>query len=96
MSNKQIILTEKQAKALTSGTKSKPRQSKYRNVKTKYEGITFDSKRECERYKVLKAWQQKGLIKNLVLQPKFLIAESVQLDGFQSTHPCGVRNTRLD
>ena len=79
--NKQIILTEKQAKSLTSGTKSKPRQSKYRNVKTKYDGINFDSKKECERYKVLKQWQQKGLIKNLVLQPKFLIAESVQLDG---------------
>ena len=29
---------------------------------------------------VLKQWQQKGLIKNLVLQPKFLIAESVHLD----------------
>ena len=80
MMNKQIILTEKQAKALASGTKSKPRQSKYRNVKTKHEGITFDSKKECERYKVLKQWQQKGLIKNLVLQPKFLIAESVHLD----------------
>ena len=78
--NKQIILTGKQAKVLASGTKSKPRQSKYRNVKTKHEGITFDSKKECERYKVLKQWQQKGLIKNLVLQPKFLIAESVHLD----------------
>ena len=59
----------------------KARKPKYRNVKTEVDGITFDSKKEAERYVTLKLMQRIGEITDLVLQPKFLIAESVILDG---------------
>jgi hypothetical protein len=49
---------------------------KYNNKKTKIDGHTFDSKRESERYKVLKDWQKKGEIKDLKLQPRFPILET--------------------
>ena len=32
--------------------------SKYKNHKVTHDGMTFDSKKECERYKVLKTWQK--------------------------------------
>jgi len=42
--------------------------SKYRNSKIEIDGIKFDSGAEGERYKILKAQEQGGLIKNLQLQ----------------------------
>lgn len=43
--------------------KSKP--SKYRNVKCVYDGQSFDSKKERDRYIVLKAMEAAGKIHNL-------------------------------
>ena len=50
-----------------SGTK----RSKYKAVKTTVDGITFDSKAEAERYKVLKARALAGEIRELKLQHCF-------------------------
>jgi hypothetical protein len=46
----------------------KPRKSKYGNVKTRVDGILFDSKKEAKRYLELKTLEKAGLIRGLVLQ----------------------------
>lgn len=45
--------------------------SKYRNVRTELDGITFDSKVEAERYAFLKLMQKIGKVSQLELQPRF-------------------------
>lgn len=45
--------------------------SKYGNMKTQIDGITFASKHEASRYCELKYLERAGLIKNLHLQEKF-------------------------
>lgn len=55
--------------------------SKYHNVKTKIDGITFDSKREAERYCELRLLQRGGVITDLQLQPRFLIQPSYKKNG---------------
>ena len=47
--------------------------SKYRNVKTVVDGVTFASKREAARYGELKLLERAGEIANLELQRKFVI-----------------------
>lgn len=44
---------------------------KYKNKKTRVDGILFDSAREAARYKILKEMQKKGEITGLELQPKY-------------------------
>jgi hypothetical protein len=44
---------------------------KYRNQQTTIDGITFDSKKEADRYCELLFLQRAGLISNLELQKKF-------------------------
>lgn len=44
------------------------RQSKYNNRKVEFDGITFDSAREAQRYQELKWMQQAGVISELKLQ----------------------------
>lgn len=51
------------------------KRSKYNAKKTTVDGITFDSKREAERYQELKLMEETDFISFLVLQPKFLIQE---------------------
>ena len=53
---------------------------KYKNKKTVIDGITFDSKKEAERYKVLKSMQDDGLIFDLECQPKFELIPSQYFD----------------
>jgi hypothetical protein len=48
--------------------------SKYRNVKTVLDGITFASKREAMRYAELKLLAKAGKITGLECQPRFLLA----------------------
>lgn len=55
--------------------------TKYRAKKTEIDGIKFDSKKEAKRYIVLKALESKGEIKNLTLQPKFLLQEGFRKNG---------------
>lgn len=45
--------------------------SKFGNKKVQHDGYKFDSIRECDRYKELKALSDQGKIKDLTLQPKF-------------------------
>lgn len=47
------------------------RRNKYGNKKCIFEGIEFASKKEMQRYLVLRQAQDNGLISNLTLQPKF-------------------------
>jgi hypothetical protein len=47
--------------------------SKYRNVRTEVDGITFDSKKEATRYGVLRLMEAGGFIRNLRLQVPYAI-----------------------
>tara|TARA_Y100000361_G_scaffold119976_1_gene111553 strand:+ start:1236 stop:1661 length:426 start_codon:yes stop_codon:yes gene_type:complete len=49
---------------------------KFSNAKkTRYDGILFDSKLECDRYKYLKQLEKEGLIKELKTQYAFKLIE---------------------
>lgn len=54
---------------------------KYGAKKTEVDGITFDSKSEAKRYQELKLLERGGAIKNLSLQPRFMLQE-----GFVNIH----------
>lgn len=49
----------------------KGKTNKYRNKRCEYDGHTFDSLAECERYKELKILQATRNIRHLELQPRF-------------------------
>ena len=53
-------------------------KSKYSNRKVNIDGITFDSKKEANRYKELKILENIGKISNLVLQPIYVLQESFE------------------
>lgn len=53
-------------------------RSKYRNTKVEFQGIKFDSKREMQRYIVLKDAEDKGLIQDLQMQVKFELIPAVK------------------
>jgi hypothetical protein len=50
-----------------------PSRSKYRNVKVKADGYTFDSKAEYAYYLILKDKLARGEIKGLEIHPRFTI-----------------------
>lgn len=50
-------------------------KNKYGNRKTIIDGVTFDSRRESERYCELKLLERAKRIKGLKLQPKFTLQE---------------------
>ncbi|NMW84242.1 DUF1064 domain-containing protein [Peptoniphilus sp. AGMB00490] len=55
--------------------------SKYNSIKTKVDGIKFDSRKEAARYQELKLLERAGIIKELELQPRFLLQDKFKLDG---------------
>ena len=55
--------------------------SKYFNKKVVIDGHKFDSIAESRRYKELKLLEKAGKIKNLELQPKFLLQDKFKKDG---------------
>ena len=55
----------------------KIRSNKYHNTKVIYKGIKFDSKKERDRYITLKQLEKAGIIKELELQPKFLLLDTI-------------------
>jgi len=63
---------------LTYNPKTKRSRPKYGNKKTVVDGIKFDSKWESQRYLYLKSLEKAERIKNLNLQPKFLITVNGQ------------------
>lgn len=64
-----INLSREEARTILS----KPKRSKYGNVKVTINGITFDSGKEADRYLVLKSKEAAGEISHLELQPKFYL-----------------------
>lgn len=61
------------------------RYSKYNAKKITIDGHNFPSKREAERYCELKLFLKAGLIRNLVLQPRFLLQDEFK-DKMGTTH----------
>ena len=54
---------------------------KYHNNKVQYNGITFDSIKEKNRYLLLKVLEEEGKISELKLQKKFLLQEGFIHEG---------------
>ena len=54
----------------------KTKRNKYNAVKTKVDGITFDSKREAEYYSELKLRQKAGEILGFCRQPQFVLDDA--------------------
>ena len=57
------------------------KKHKYNAKKTIINGITFASKKEAERYKILKKMESNGEISELELQPRFLLQEKFKYRG---------------
>lgn len=55
--------------------------NKYNASKTVVDGIRFDSRAEARRYRELKLLQRAGEIKDLELQPSFLLIERFKCCG---------------
>lgn len=72
-----LPLQEQARKKLSAVSK----KNKYGAEKTTVDGIKFDSSGESKRYATLKLLERAGAIKNLKLQPHFLLQESFTHDG---------------
>nr|UVN09003.1 MAG: protein of unknown function DUF1064 [Bacteriophage sp.]UVN09275.1 MAG: protein of unknown function DUF1064 [Bacteriophage sp.] len=55
--------------------------SKYHAKKTTVDGITFDSKREADRYLVLKGMEEDGTIEDLRRQVRYELVPAFDVDG---------------
>lgn len=56
-------------------------RSKYHAKKTVVDGITFDSKREADRYLVLKSMEEDGAIEDLRRQVRYELIPAFDVDG---------------
>lgn len=59
------------------------RKSKFGNTRVMVDGIWFDSQKEANRYSELRLMQRAGIVKEIELQPRFLLQ-----DGYH----CGQTN----
>lgn len=59
----------------------KSKENKYHNIKTTYDDITFDSRKESQVYARLKAMERFGLIKDLELQVEYELMPKFELNG---------------
>ena len=59
----------------TSEKETKEQSSKYKAKKTKVDDITFDSKKEANRYNELKLLEKTGAISNLKRQVPYVLIE---------------------
>ena len=66
---RRLIAKGKQGGQQVSQDGTKP--NKYRNVKTKVDGVVFDSRKEAHHVQLLKILAKRGEITELILQPKF-------------------------
>lgn len=55
--------------------------SKYHARKTTVDGITFDSRREADRYLVLKGMEEDGSIEDLRRQVRYELVPAFDVDG---------------
>lgn len=60
---------------------AKAKLNKYHAKKTEVDGITFDSKKESDRYAVLTLLAKAGAISDLVLQPRYLLQDAFRCNG---------------
>ena len=66
-------------------------RSKYNNKKIEVDGITFDSRREANRYKALKLLEKAGEISNIERQKRFeLIPKQTDAKGITVRACCYV------
>lgn len=56
-------------------------RSKYHAKKTVVDGITFDSRREADRYIVLKGMEEEGAIDGLRRQVRYELVPAFDVDG---------------
>lgn len=56
-------------------------KSKYHARKVVIDGITFDSRKEAQKYSELKIEKRAGIIRDFELQPEFVLQESYIRDG---------------
>lgn len=56
-------------------------RSKYHAKKTTVDGITFDSRREADRYLVLKSMEEDGAIEDLRRQVRYELIPAFDADG---------------
>lgn len=56
-------------------------RSKYHAKKTTVDGITFDSRREADRYIVLKSMEEAGAIEDLRRQVSYELVPAFDVDG---------------
>ena len=56
------------------------KDNKYKNEKVEFDGIKFDSKRERDRYMVLKDAERRGVISELKCQPIFELMPAIYHD----------------
>lgn len=71
----------KRFKSQVNADDQQPKRSKYKNKKTVVDGITFDSKAESEYYLVLKQMLAAGEIKDMQLQPVYVLQEKCVRNG---------------
>ena len=72
-------------------SKRRKRSMKYRSKRTVIDGITFDSKKEANRYCELKLLEKSGEIKNLELQKKYILIPAQRIDGKLIERECSYR-----
>lgn len=56
-------------------------QNKYHAKKTVVDGITFDSRKEADRYFVLKGMEEDGSIEDLCRQVRYELVPAFDVDG---------------
>lgn len=66
---------------------AEPRVSKYGNQLTTVDGHTFKSKLESEHYQKLDALQRMNLIRELKLQPRFVLQDTVETKWGKKLRP---------
>ena len=57
------------------------KKSKYHSEKTEIDGIVFDSRKEAQRYALLRIMERAGEISDLILQPKFELIPKFERNG---------------
>lgn len=73
-----------------------PARSKFRAIKTEVDGITFDSKKEAERYAMLRLRELAGEIQDLKLQPRFpLVVNGVKVCTYVADFEYAERGARV-
>lgn len=78
---------ERYRKLFPQEAKPKAGRSKFNSQKVEFDGMTFDSKKELNRYIELKAMQQRGEIYGLEHHTKFELAPKTKVDGEKRAKP---------